>query len=161
IRLPGTPRQATLVLQSGSTSRTVPLERDSAGWFSALVPNVPTGRLTARVDAGGNTFAATVQIGAASSVPGIPAQPLPTGPTAPAEADDLAVAVQRTGNRQAMVTVLTQTGAALRDGLIATPFGIAVPCTNTVNVCFEIPVPAKQTRLDVRVDRVGRPSGNA
>ena len=71
LRMPGLRGPATLLLQrpDGSGSEQ-PLERRADGTYTLLAEDVPAGSLVAQISAGARTWAATVQIGAASATPG-------------------------------------------------------------------------------------------
>lgn len=157
LRMPGLRGGATLMLQrpDGSGSEQ-PLERRADGTYTLLAQDVPAGSLVAQISAGAHTWAATVQIGAASVTPGVPASPAPAGPVAAGQAADLAVGLQRLPADRVRVTVLAADGSAVRNALITVNGRVALPCTGP-EVCYQVRPPRGATALDVEVGRAGRP----
>ena len=157
LRMPGLRGPATLLLQrpDGSGSEQ-PLERRADGTYTLLAEDVPAGSLVAQISAGARTWAATVQIGAASATPGVPASPTPAGPVAAGQAADLAVGLQRQPAGRVRVTVLAADGSAVRNALVTLNGRVALPCSGP-EVCYHARPPRGATALDVEVGRAGRP----
>jgi copper transport protein len=152
LRLPAAAGRASLLLVDGHGSQTtVPLRPVTPGVWAGTTAGLPAGGLTAQIAAGARTWAATVPIGARQPTPGIAEAPSATGPVAAAEADDLAVGVQRVAGGRGRFTILEPSGESPRAAVVIVGRRVALPCRGTGGVCYEAPLPPDSSRLVVSV----------
>jgi hypothetical protein len=70
---------------------------------------------------------------------------------AAAEADDLAVGVQRVAGGRGRFTILAASGESPRAAMVIVGGRVALPCRGTDGVCYEAPLPPRSSRLAVSV----------
>ncbi len=152
VRVPGTTGPAVSVRTDvgGATLRRAP-----DGTYAGLLPALPQGRTSLRIGTGTAALTAGVTLGARSGAPPVPAAPAASGPTAAAEASDLAVGGQRHGPHVLRITLLSQTGAAVNDAIALVDGQVAMPCPGVSDVCYQAPVGAGAGPVHVSVTRPG------
>jgi copper transport protein len=155
LRVPGRTRSVTAVPARGGAP--APLAAQPDGSFAGVLRSLPQGRSTILFEAGTRTWAATVTLGPRSAAPPVPAAPAATGPVAAAAAGDLALGVQRSGNRHVRLTLLAPTGAAVPDALALVDGHVATPCPGVRGVCYQAPASPAAATLGVSIRRPGRP----
>jgi putative copper export protein len=150
VRLPNiTGPTISVVTGRGRTT----LRRAPDGTYAGLLPALPRGQARLRIGA----LTARVTLGARSRTPPVAAAPAAAGPTAAAEAVDLAVGGQRVGRRVLRLTLLSQTGAAVPDAIAIVDGHVATPCPGARGVCYQAPVVEAARPVHVAVTRPGVP----
>ncbi len=155
VRVPGATGGAVSVRTEGGPAA---LHRAPDGTYAGLLPALPQGRTSLRIRTGSGTLTAGVTLGAPSGAPPVPAAPAASGPTAAAEASDLAVGGQRVGRHALRLTLLSQTGAAVPDAIAVVDGHVATPCPTTKGVCYQAPVGPAAGPVHVSVTRPGVPA---
>ena len=146
-----TARVTALVGGSSATLRRAP-----DGTYVGVLPRLSAGRPSILFSAGTHTWAATVSIGPAQRLAQPAVTPTVRGPVAAAEANDVAVGLQRSGPDAARVTLLAQSGAGMPAALVLVRGRVAVPCAGVQGVCYQVPVPPDAAELPVEVRRPAR-----
>ena len=157
VRLPGATRPTINV---GTARSGAVLRRAPDGTYAGLLTALPQGRVRLRIASRPRPLTADVNLGAHSSAPPVPAAPAATGPTAAAEASDLAVGGQRVGRHALRLTLLSQTGAAVPDAIALVKGHVALPCPGSPGVCYQAPIDGSAGPVDVVVRRAGEPDVN-
>ncbi len=150
LRLPGATGPTIAV---GTDAGRAILRRAPDGTYAGLLPALQEGQAQLRI--GRRT--AGVSIGARPGSRPAAAPPAATGPTAAAEAADLAVGGQRVGRHVIRLTLLAQTGAAVSDAIAVVDGRVATPCPGAKGVCYQAPVAATARLVRVDVARPGVP----
>jgi copper transport protein len=150
VRLPGVTGPA-IVVDTGAGRAT--LRRAPDGSYAGLLPALGQGPAQLRI----GRLTARVAIGPRAGSPPVPAAPAATGPTAAAEAADLAVGGQRVGRRTLRLTLLSQTGAAAAAAIALVDGHVATPCPGVKGVCYQAPVGPAAGPVRVAVTRPRAP----
>jgi copper transport protein len=136
------------------------LDREPDGTYVGT-GTLAAGKHNILISAGAKTWAASAQIGKRRVFSQPPAAPLLKGPVGAAQADTIAVGLQRTAPTRARVTILAPSGAGLPTALAVVGGHVALPCKGVRGACFAATVPRGPRPLPVQVRLPGKPAVTA